>query len=58
MDSTLKKIRGVIFIDEPEVELMTKYQQHDKQTMKELLSCYCVQEEAPDEDEPCNIHIT
>jgi hypothetical protein len=26
MDLALKQIRGVIFIDEPEVELMTKYQ--------------------------------
>jgi hypothetical protein len=27
IDSTLKNIKGVIFIDEPEVELMTEYQQ-------------------------------
>jgi hypothetical protein len=48
----------VIFIDEPEVELMKKYQQHNRQTIKELLSCYHVEEEAPDEDDPCNIQIT
>jgi hypothetical protein len=26
--------------------------------VKELISCYHVQEEAPDEDDPCNIQIT
>jgi hypothetical protein len=57
MDSTLKQIRGEIFIQEPEVELITNYQQQNRQTMKELLSCYHVQEEAPDEDEPHNIKI-
>jgi hypothetical protein len=44
IDSTLKKIKGVIFIDEPEVELMTEYQQQNRQTVKELLSCYHVEE--------------
>jgi hypothetical protein len=58
MDLALKQIRGVIFVDEPEVELMTEYQQQNRQTVKELLSCYHVQEEAPDEDDPHNIHIT
>jgi hypothetical protein len=57
IDSTLKKIRGLIFIDEPEVELMIEYQQQKKQTIKELLSCYHVEEEALDEDDTCNIHI-
>ena len=58
MDSTLKQIRGEIFIQELEVELITNYQQQNRQTMKELLSCYHVQEEAPDEDDPRNIKIT
>jgi hypothetical protein len=58
IDSALKQIRGVIFIDEPEVELMTEYQQQNRQTVKELLSCYHVEEEAPDEDDMCNIQIT
>jgi hypothetical protein len=58
IDSTLKQIKGVIFIDESEVELMTEYQQQNKQTVKELLSCYHVEEEAPDEDDPRNIQIT
>jgi hypothetical protein len=31
---------------------MTEYQQHNKQTFKELLSCYHVEEEAPDEYDP------
>jgi hypothetical protein len=39
MDSTLKQIRGEIFIQEPKVELVPEYQKHNKQTMKELLSC-------------------
>jgi hypothetical protein len=58
IDSALKQIKGVIFIDEPKVELMTEYQQQNKQTIKELLSCYHVEEEAPDEDDPRNIQIT
>ena len=57
IDATLKQIRGVIFIKEPEVELITEEQQHNKQTTKELLSCYHVQEEVPDEDDPCDIQI-
>jgi hypothetical protein len=52
IDVTLKKIRGVIFIKEPEIELITEEQQWNKQIVKELLSCYHVQEEAPDEDDP------
>jgi hypothetical protein len=51
MDSTLKTIKGVIFIDEPEVELMTEYQQQKRQTFKELLSCYHVEEEVPYEND-------
>jgi hypothetical protein len=58
IDSTLKMIWGMIFIDEPEVEIMIEYQQQNRQTVKELLSCYHVEEEAPDEDDPCNIQIT
>jgi hypothetical protein len=51
----LKLIRGMIFVDELEIEIMTEYQQQNKQIVKELLSCYHVEEEAPDEDDPCNI---
>jgi hypothetical protein len=40
IDLTLKQIRGVIFIKEPRVELMTEDQQHSRQTVKELLSWY------------------
>ena len=58
MDSRLKQIRGAIFIQELEVELIIEYQQYNRQAVKELLSCYHVQEEAPDEDDPCNIQIT
>jgi hypothetical protein len=58
IDSTLKQIRVVTFIDEPEVELMTEYQQQNRQTIKELLSCYHVEEEAQNEDDPHNIQIT
>jgi hypothetical protein len=47
----LKPIRGVIFTNEPEVEIMTKYQQQNRQIVKELLSCYHVEEQAPDEDD-------
>ena len=58
IDSMLKLIQGVIFIDELEVEIMTKYQQQNIQIVKESLSCYHVEEEAPDEVDPHNIHIT
>jgi hypothetical protein len=47
----------VIFIKELKVELMTKEQQQNKETIRELLSCYHVQEEAPDEDDLCDIQI-
>jgi hypothetical protein len=57
IDSSLKHIRGVIFINEPEVELITEEQQRKKQTIKGLFSCYHVQEEAPDEDDLRNIQI-
>jgi hypothetical protein len=30
MDSTLKTIRGLIFIDEPKVEFMIEYQQQNR----------------------------
>jgi hypothetical protein len=48
MDSALKLIQGMIFINEPEVEVMTEYQRQNRQTIKELLSCYHVEEEAPE----------
>jgi hypothetical protein len=57
IDVALKRIRGVIFIKEPDIELITKEQQQNKQTIKELLSCYHVQEEGPDEDDPHDIQI-
>jgi hypothetical protein len=38
IDAPLKKIRGVIFIKELEVELMKKEKQQNRQTVKELLS--------------------
>jgi hypothetical protein len=58
MDSTLKLIHEILFTNEPEVEIMTKYQQKNRQTIKESLSCYHVEEEALDEDDQCNIKIT
>jgi hypothetical protein len=58
IDSMLKLIWGVIFVYEPEVEIMTEYQQQNIQTVKHLLSCYHVEEEKPDEDDMCNIQIT
>jgi hypothetical protein len=39
------------------VKLITEQQQRNKQIVKEMLSCYHVQEEVPDEDDPCNIQI-
>jgi hypothetical protein len=55
IDATLKQIRWVIFIKEPEVELVTKEQQRNRQIVKSLLSCYHVQEEIPNEDYPRDI---
>jgi hypothetical protein len=53
----LNEIRGVIFNKELEIETITEEQQQNKKTVKELLSCYHVQEEAPEEDDPCDIQI-
>jgi hypothetical protein len=55
IDLALKKIREMIFIDEPDLEIMKEYQQRNRQIVKELLSCYHVEEEALDEDDPRNI---
>jgi hypothetical protein len=52
IDAALKQIRGVICIKEPKVKLITEEQQQNRQTVKELLSCYHVQEEIPKEDDP------
>jgi hypothetical protein len=57
MDLALKQIRGVIFIQEPKVVIITEYQQQNRQTMEELSACYHVKEEAPNEDDPRNIQI-
>jgi hypothetical protein len=57
IDSTLKHKRGVIFINELEVEIITEYQRKNRKKVKELLSCYHVEEEAPYEDDPHNIQI-
>jgi hypothetical protein len=55
IDAALKQIRGVIFIRELEVEHITEEQQWNKHTVQELLSCYYIQEEALDEDDPRDI---
>jgi hypothetical protein len=57
IDSYLKMIYGMIFFEEPEVEIITKYQQQNTKTIKYLLSCYHVAEDATDEDDPHNIQI-
>jgi hypothetical protein len=57
IDASLKWIRGLIFIKEPEIETITEEQQHNEQTVKEPLSCYHVHEESPNEDEPRDIQI-
>jgi hypothetical protein len=53
----LKRIWGLIFFYEPEFEIIIEYRQQNRQTVKELLSCYHVEEEAPYEDDPHNIQI-
>jgi hypothetical protein len=57
IDSALKQIRGVIFIKQLEVQFITEEQQQNRQTVKELLLCYHVQREAPDEDNSRDIQI-
>ena len=37
---------------------MKKYQQQNRQIIEELLSFYHVEQEAPDDDDLCNIQIT
>jgi hypothetical protein len=58
IDSALKLIRGVIFFGEIELEIMPEYQQNNKQIVKELLTCYHVEEKSPYEDDLHNIQIT
>jgi hypothetical protein len=53
----LKRIRYVIFIEESKVEAITKVQQWNMKTVKDLLSFYRIQEEAPDEDDSRDIQI-
>jgi hypothetical protein len=57
IDVALKRIRNIIFIEEPEVETITNVHQRNKKTVKDLLSCYHVQEEAPDEYDLSDIQI-
>jgi hypothetical protein len=57
MDVTLKWIRNIIFIEEPEIETITEVQHQNKQKVKDILSCYHIQEEASDEDDPRDIQI-
>jgi hypothetical protein len=57
IDAALKRIRNVIFIEEPEVEAIIEVQQWNEQTVKDLMSCYHVQEKAPDEDDLRDIQI-
>jgi hypothetical protein len=57
MDTTLQKLKGVIFIKEHELEIITEEQQQNIKIVKELLSCYHVQEEGPDEDDPRDIQM-
>jgi hypothetical protein len=57
IDSTLKQITELIFLKEQEVELIIEEKHQNIQTVKELLSCYHVQEGEPDEDDPWNIQI-
>jgi hypothetical protein len=42
IDVALRKIIGVIFMKETEVELIMEEQHQNKQAVKELLSCYHV----------------
>jgi hypothetical protein len=55
IDETLKWIGGLIFLKETETKFITEEKQQNKQTFKELLSYYHVQEEASDEDDPRDI---
>jgi hypothetical protein len=56
--SSLKLIQGMIFFEEPEVEIITNYHQQNRQIVKELITCYHVADDTPEEDDPCNIQIT
>jgi hypothetical protein len=57
IDTTLKVVRDRIF-EEPEVEIVTTYQNQKRQTVRQLLHCYHVaEEEDPTEENPHNIQI-
>jgi hypothetical protein len=55
IDSSMKLIHGIIFFEEREVEIIIEYQQQNRQTIKELLSCYHVAKETLEEEDPHNI---
>jgi hypothetical protein len=42
INTALKRIRNIIFIEEPEVEAIIEVQQWNKKTVKDILSCYHV----------------
>jgi hypothetical protein len=54
VDTTLKVVRDRIF-EEPEFEIVTTYQNQNRQTVRQLLHCYHVAEEDPTEENPCVI---
>jgi hypothetical protein len=55
IDTTLKVVRDRIF-EEPEVEIVTNYQNPKKQTIRELLHYYHdIEEEDPSKENPCKI---
>jgi hypothetical protein len=57
IDATLKRIKNIIFMEELEVESIKEVHQRNKKTVKDLLSCYHIQEEALDENDPHDIQI-
>jgi hypothetical protein len=57
IDTPLKVVRDMIF-EEPEVDIVTTYWHHKRQTTRQLLPCYhVVEEEDPTEDNPRDFNI-
>jgi hypothetical protein len=57
IDATLKLIKEKIF-EEPEVEIVISYQNHNQQTIRQLLHYYHVTEDDPKKENLRNIQMT
>ena len=56
IDAAMELIKDNIF-EEPKVEIVISYQNHNRQTMRQLLHCYHIVEDDLAEEDMCDIQI-